>query len=57
MRRSESSRLDRRYLRDPNSPYGPGHMSQPALVEITSSLRYACRSAARMRPKFSSADP
>ena len=38
-------------------PYGPGHMSQPAFVEMTSSLRYGFRSSRRIRPKFVSAEP
>ena len=33
------SRLARRYLREPRWPYGPDHMSHPALVEMTSSSR------------------
>ena len=44
------SRLASRYLRDPRSPYGPGHMSQPALVEITSSSRRPAKSSRRTRP-------
>ena len=31
-------------MREPWSPYGPGHMSQPAFVEMTSSLRYGAKS-------------
>ena len=46
------------YLREPPPwPYGPGHMSYPALVEMTSSSRYGRKSSARYRPKFSSARP
>src|SRR5262245_7863520 len=50
-------RLARRYLRDPPSPYGPGHMSKPALVETTISSRCARRSLAMTRPNVSSAEP
>ena len=57
MRSRLSSRLESRYLRDPRKPYGPGHMSQPAFVLMTSSLRYGLRSDAKMRPKLSSAAP
>ncbi len=57
MRASDWSRLASTYLRDPHSPYGPGHMSYPALDEITSSSRYGRRSSRSMRPKFSSAEP
>ena len=45
------------YLREPRNPYGPGHMSQPALVEITSSSRSGAKSSAKRRPKFFSALP
>src|SRR5918996_925106 len=55
MRWSDWSRLASRYLRDPHSPYGPGHMSYPALVEMISSSRWPAKSAARMRPKLASA--
>ncbi len=45
------------YLREPRSPYGPGHMSQPALLEMTSSSRRPRKSSARIRPAFVSAVP
>ena len=45
------SRLASRYLREPNSPYGPGHMSQPAFVEMTSSSRYGRRSFSISAPE------
>ena len=54
---SEASRLDSRYLRELALPYGPGHMSQPAFVEMIISSRYGAKSVRIMRPKFSSAEP
>ena len=57
IRASEASRLDSTYLREPALPYGPGHMSQPALVEMIISSRYGAKSARIIRPKFSSAEP
>ena len=39
------SRLASRYLREPPPcPYGPGHMSHPAFVEMSSSSRYGAKS-------------
>src|SRR5258706_14627137 len=50
------SRLARMYLREPPPwPYGPGHMSQPAFDEISSSSRYGLKSSLKWRPKFASA--
>ncbi len=46
-----------RYLREPPTPYGPGHMSQPALDEMIISSRRPAKSLAMMWPKFSSAEP
>ena len=39
------------------APQGPGHMSQPALLEMTSSSRRPPKSSRRMRPTLVSADP
>src|SRR5213592_2395858 len=33
------SRLASRYFREPHSPYGPGHMSYPAFVELVISTK------------------
>lgn len=57
MRESDWSRLARTYLREPHSPYGPGHMSYPALLEMISSSRYGRKSWAKIWPKFVSAEP
>ena len=57
MRVSDWSRLARRYFRDPHSPYGPGHMSYPALVERTSWSRYGRKSWLKICPKLVSAEP
>ena len=57
IRRSDWSSEASRYLREPHSPYGPGHMSYPALVEMINSSRYGAKSVASIRPKFSSAEP
>ncbi len=57
IRFSDWSRLASRYLREPHSPYGPGHMSYPALVEMISSSRYGRKSSAKIRPKLISAEP
>jgi len=46
-----------RYLREPQLPYGPGHIGQPAFVEMISSSRCGARSRRRIRPNVFSADP
>ena len=51
------SRLASRYFREPQSPYGPGHMSHPAFVVITSSSRCPLKVVACTRPNCSSAAP
>ena len=52
------SRLASMYLREPPPwPYGPGHMSHPAFVEMMSSSRYGAKSSRSRRPKFDSALP
>src|SRR5499433_1120157 len=52
-----SSREVIRYFLDAPRPYGPGHISYPALEEITSSLRMPWKSSRRILPRFSSALP
>ncbi|GAA3353633.1 hypothetical protein GCM10017744_007870 [Streptomyces antimycoticus] len=39
IRDSDWSRLARTFLREPHSPYGPGHMRYPALLAMKSSSR------------------
>ena len=58
IRFSDWSSEARTYFREPPPwPYGPGHMSQPALVEMMSSSRYGARSSVRYFPKLVSAWP
>lgn len=57
IRFSEASSDDSRYLREPHSPYGPGCISYPALVEMISSSRYGAKSWRKSLPKLSSAEP
>ena len=50
--------LTDRYLDGiPKSPYGPGHISNPALVDMINSSLYGRKSLSIILPKFSSAEP